>query len=179
MVIFGILGIGNEEHDSYELNLVVNGFDFSAGSCLALQDGLGKNLTLECLELRSVDLTEAYATAFSFYFTAIKAVQPNKTLKTLYLCYGSPQMTDDEVKEMTSLVKQNYGLESLPGINYYGERMGDVRAILQLNGTGRRYLKDDASSILKGVDVLSAISDDLNCVFLHLLENPSLCDRRH
>jgi hypothetical protein len=32
--------------------------------------------------------------------------------------------------------------------------------------------------ISKGVDVLSAVSDDMDCVFLHLLENPGLCDRR-
>jgi hypothetical protein len=85
-------------------------------------------------------------------------------------------MTDDEVKNLTSLVKQNYGLESLPGIDS-GERMGDVRAILQLNVAGRRYLNDDGSSIVKGVDVLSAVSDDLNFIFLHLSENPSLCNR--
>jgi hypothetical protein len=30
---------------------------------------------------------------------------------------------------------------------------------------------------LKG-DLLSAVSEEINCVFLHLLENPRLCDRR-
>jgi hypothetical protein len=25
---------------------------------------------------------------------------------------------------------------------------------------------------------LSAVSDEIDCVFIHLLENPSLCDRR-
>jgi hypothetical protein len=85
-------------------------------------------------------------------------------------------MTDDEAKNLTSLVKQNYGLESLEIISS-GERLGDVRSILRLNGAGRRYLNDDGSTIVKGVDVLSAVSDDLNCVFLHLLENPSLCNR--
>jgi hypothetical protein len=49
---------------------------------------------------------------------------------------------------------------------------------LRLNGAGRRYLIRDGSSISKGVDVLSAVSDEIDCVFLHLLENPSLCDRR-
>jgi hypothetical protein len=85
-------------------------------------------------------------------------------------------MTGDEVNNLTSLVKQNYGLESLPRIDS-GERMGDLRAIFQLNAAGRGYLNEDGSSIVKGVDVLSAVSDDLNCVFLHLLENPSLCNR--
>jgi hypothetical protein len=85
-------------------------------------------------------------------------------------------MTDDEVKEMTSLVQQNYGLESLPSIDSDG-RMGNLRAILRLNIAGRRYLYDDGSSIVKGVDVLSGVSGNLDCIFLHLLENPSLCNR--
>jgi hypothetical protein len=98
--------------------------------CPALQDGLGKNSTLERLELNNVKLAEAGATNFSFHFAVIKAVRPNKTLKTLFLHhYGSSEMTDDEVRNLTSLVKQNYyyGLESLPGIES-GERMRNLRA---------------------------------------------------
>jgi hypothetical protein len=49
---------------------------------------------------------------------------------------------------------------------------------LMLNAAGRQYLIKDGSSVSKGVDVLSAVSDKIDCVFLHLLENPSLCDRR-
>jgi hypothetical protein len=55
---------------------------------------------------------------------------------------------------------------------------GTVKAILRLNAAGRRYLIKDGSSISKGVDVLSVVSDEIDCVFLHLLENPSLCDTR-
>jgi hypothetical protein len=55
--------------------------------------------------------------------------------------------------------------------------MGDVGTILRLNAAGRRYLIENGSSVSKGVEVLSAIRNDINCVFLHLLENPRLCDR--
>jgi hypothetical protein len=48
---------------------------------------------------------------------------------------------------------------------------------LRLNEAGRRYLIEDRSSISKGVKVLIAVSEEINCVFLHLLENPRLCDR--
>jgi hypothetical protein len=47
----------------------------------------------------------------------------------------------------------------------------------QLNKAGRRYLVQDGSSISKGVDGLSKVNNDINCLFLHLLENPRLCDR--
>jgi hypothetical protein len=67
-------------------------------------------------------------------------------------------------------------LESLPGINLK-KRTSDVDAILRLNGAGRRYLIQDGSSISKGVEVLSRVNDDINCLLLHLSENPRLCDR--
>jgi hypothetical protein len=50
-------------------------------------------------------------------------------------------------------------------------------AILRLNEAGRRYLVQDGSSISKGVEVLSSVTNDINCVFLQFLENPTLCDR--
>jgi hypothetical protein len=64
----------------------------------------------------------------------------------------------------------------VPGISCTND--GTVKAILMLNAAGRRYLIKDGSSISKGVDVLSAVSDEIDCVFLHLLENPNLCDRK-
>jgi hypothetical protein len=72
--------------------------------------------------------------------------------------------------------KKNYAMESLPVIDLENW-LGDVGAILQLNEAGRRYLIEDGSSISKGVKVLSAVSNKIKRVFLHLLENPRLCDR--
>jgi hypothetical protein len=51
--------------------------------------------------------------------------------------------------------------------------VGGLRAILRLNEAGRRYLIQDGSSISKGVEVLSRVNIDINCVFLHLLETRS------
>jgi hypothetical protein len=85
-------------------------------------------------------------------------------------------LTHDEGKKMAALLQKNYALETLPGIDLKNEA-GDVGAILRLNEAGRRYLIEDESSISKGVKVLSSVNDEINCVFLHLLENPRLCDR--
>jgi hypothetical protein len=68
---------------------------------------------------------------------------------------------------------KSIGLISLPDL---GEA-GDTGAILRLNEAGRRYLVEDGSFILKGVEVLGRVNNDTDCVFLHLLENPRLCDR--
>jgi hypothetical protein len=90
-------------------------------------------------------------------------------------------LTHHEDKQMAALLKNNYALERLPFIN----PGGDLRAILQLNEAGRRYLVQDGSSVSRGVEVLSrvnndmrVVNDDINCVFLDLLENPRLCDQR-
>jgi hypothetical protein len=110
------------------------------------------------------------------YVALLPTLKNNTTLETLCLQMfkdESLRLTDSEDKQIGSLLKKNYGLKRLPGIH----RAGDVDAILQLNESGRRYLIQDGSSISKGVDVLSNVSMDINCVFFHLLENPRLCDR--
>jgi hypothetical protein len=157
--------------------LRVSGLSFMSESVIpALREGLGKNSTLERLELIHI----AHVTQPSFLIAAVDAIQLNKTLKILRICYGTQNLTDDEAKHLTSIVKTNYRLESLPELDSSDDRTKDLRSILRLNETGRGYLPDGHGSVVsKGVSVLSAVSDDLNCVFLHLLENPSLCNRSH
>jgi hypothetical protein len=122
------------------------------------------------------------------YFVLIAALQRNTTLKTLsmriyhqnHLAHPCRKirLTDDEDKQMAALLKKNYAMERLPEIDMENE-VGDVCAILRLNEAGRRYLVQDGFSVSKGVEVLSRVnSNDISCVFLHLLENPRLCDRR-
>jgi hypothetical protein len=66
-------------------------------------------------------------------------------------------LTGEENKQMAgSLLKRNYTMESLPGIDL-DEKAGDVGAFLQLNEAGRRYLIEDGSSVSKGVEVLCAV----------------------
>jgi hypothetical protein len=113
------------------------------------------------------------------YFVLVIALRHNTTLKSLKLEHfdSSLTLTPDEDKHLAKILKKNYALESLPGIDLENEAR-DVGAILRLNGAGRRYLIEDGSSVSKGVEVLSRVNHDINCVFLHLLENPRLCDRR-
>jgi hypothetical protein len=108
------------------------------------------------------------------YLNCVEAIQPNSTLKSLLLDYNHLSLEGDEMKEFVLVLKKNYGLEAFPGLDHDS---GDIRSILDLNGAGRRYLVRDGSSISKGVYVLGGVSSDINSVFLHLLENPRLCDR--
>jgi hypothetical protein len=113
------------------------------------------------------------------YVKIVTTLQHNRTLKSLKFHpykIGTIRLTDDEDKQMAKILKKNYALESLPDF-YQKDLAGDADAILRLNAAGRRYLIEDGSSITKGVKVLGAVCSDINCVFLHLLENPRLCDR--
>jgi hypothetical protein len=138
--------------------------------------------------LVSLVVTTGYGINFEELFALVSALQRNTTLKTLGFQFSdenslyrfsgeSLHLTDDEVNKLVSILRKNYGLECLvPDIRCTDPRI--VKAIFRLNGAGRRYLIEDGSSISKGVDVLSAVNDQIDCVFLHLLENPGLCNRR-
>jgi hypothetical protein len=135
---------------------------------------LQQNASLESLAVHTFNGIQSKADK---YLVLVTALQNNKTLKTLSMYHNRClTLTDDEDKQMAALLKKNYAMKSLPDIDLVNEA-GDVSAILRLNEAGRRYLIEDGSSISKGVEVLSSLNDEINCVFLHLLENPRLCDR--
>jgi hypothetical protein len=134
---------------------------------------LQKNASLESLSIRN-DWNRIRIKAED-YIALVTVLQHNTTLKMLSLLSrsGALRLTEDEDKEMAASLKKNYVLERLPDIG----GVGDVGAILRLNEGGRRYLIEDEFSISKGVEVLNNVNNNMNCVFLHLLENPRLCDR--
>jgi hypothetical protein len=145
--------------------------------CIDIVARLQMNTSLESLSIkkrRNGNLIEVEE-----YFILVTALQHNTTLKSLSLFHPCVvlHLNDDESKRMASLLKKNYALERLPNISLENEAR-DVGAILRLNEAGRRYLIEDGSSISKGVEVLSRVNNDITCVFLHLLENPRLCDQR-
>jgi hypothetical protein len=136
---------------------------------------------LENTFLQSLTIKSSWNIVFEEFLALISALQLNTTLKALNLgqsnAFDRIFFTVDQASQLVWILMKNYGLEFLePDIPC--EDDGAVKAILRLNRAGRRYLIEDGSSISKGVEVLSAVNDDINCVFLHLLENPGLCDIR-
>jgi hypothetical protein len=132
---------------------------------------LRENESLETLSMTSNDAR------FEDYLVFVDAIQLNTTLKSLRLHPSDAEdifVDEDESKDLISVLKKNYGLEAIPGLI---NGAGDVNSIFELNRAGRRYLVQDGSSISKGVQVLSRVSNDINSVLFHLLENPRLCDR--
>jgi hypothetical protein len=132
----------------------------------------------ENVSLESLSIPSFYKSKAEEYVALITALQHNTTLKALILQHHRKirRLTIDEDKQMAGVLQKNYALVTLPDIDLENTS-GNVGAILRLNKAGRRYLIEDGSSISKGVKVLSAVSNEINCVFLHLSENPRLCDR--
>jgi hypothetical protein len=53
-----------------------------------------------------------------------------------------------------------------------------ICSLVRMNKSGRNYItQEGASDKKKGVGVLDSISDSVDCLLLHLCENPSLCNR--
>jgi hypothetical protein len=140
---------------------------------MAILAMLRENKSLETLSMSSPAMMRQDI-RLEDYLVFIAAIHPNTTLKSLCLHEEELDVDEDETKDLIAVLKKNYGLEEIPGLDHDSE---DVNSILDLNRVGRRYLLQDGSSISKGVDVLSDVSNDINSVFLHLLENPRLCDR--
>jgi hypothetical protein len=131
------------------------------------------NTTLESLDIKSGGITP------DAYIAALQSLQPSSTLKTLRLSPVLASMGLDEMSRVVSLLKKNYSLQVLDDDASEHDRTGEAGTLLRLNQAGRRYLIEDAASNAKGVEVLIGVSDDLGCLFYHLLENPTLCDIEH
>jgi hypothetical protein len=133
------------------------------------------NTTLECLDIKSGGISP------DAYISALGSLQPSSALKTIRL---SPVLTSitlgvEEMNQLVLLVKTSYSLAVLDeGVSAH-DKTGELDNLLRLNQAGRHYLIEDAASIAKGVEVLISVSDDLGCLFYHLLENPTLCDIEH
>jgi hypothetical protein len=145
-----------------------------ATCCLAIVTALRENSSLGTLEIYVNSVI-----APDTYITALERLQMNATLKELCLYPVLDSFGDGEMKRVVSLVKKNYVLTELDeGVSAH-DKTGELGTLLRLNHAGRRYLIEDAASIAKGVEVLVGVSDDLGCLFYHLLENPTLCDIEH
>jgi hypothetical protein len=107
------------------------------------------------------------------YLATLAALGPNTTL---HLHPKLDSFDSDEVKELLSLIGKTYGLESLD--DGLPDPTGEEAYILCLNKAGRRYIVRDPSSIPSSIGVFTGVSDDVNCVLVHMSENPRLCNRR-
>lgn len=106
----------------------------------------------------------------------VESLGNNTTLRSvdirLPFCWERVDASDRGIEELMSAFRKNYGIHQFDG----GINDPEVEMICDLNTAGRRYLADDPSSVSHGVQVLNAVSSNLNAIFFHLSENPALCE---
>ena len=107
----------------------------------------------------------------------LDGLSSQKHLRSLNLGRLRSQESGVYDERILEAYRKNYSLEECSLQLTNEKHQSEVAAILRLNKAGRRYLVEDGpSSRAKGVAVLDAVNDDLDCLFVHLKENPSLCD---
>jgi hypothetical protein len=52
-----------------------------------------------------------------------------------------------------------------------------IHGLVRMNKSGRSIALQNPSNTTAGLSVLACVSDNVDCMFLHLRENPSLCNR--
>lgn len=96
----------------------------------------------------------------------------------------SVQCPDEEICATKFLyaVKSSFRWTELniSGVNGHGAIMSPYtiavcRGILAMNRAGRRYICSESANRGIGITVLAAVADNVDCLFLHLQENLSLC----
>jgi hypothetical protein len=104
---------------------------------------------------------------------ALNGLAGNTTLEYLCLWTGMagaeetsslPDKNEEDEASLLEAVRKTYGLEWLHVSNCATLEKKSLDIILRLNGAGRRYLVEDNSRKL-GVDVLTKVSKNLDCIF--------------
>ena len=109
----------------------------------------------------------------------VEALGKNDTLQRLVIdCCHTHRMKDsckEGSEQLLKALRRNFGIK---GNELAWQRDHDLRkpveAIARLNGAGRRYLLEDPSSKKCCLNVLANVTDDIDALFIHLQENPSV-----
>jgi hypothetical protein len=160
-----IARVGNEPF------LDCEGFVRAAASCPRL-----KRLVLS---LRSYTATMDAALAYCLQNrTSIKDI----TITCLKMAADEPT---HDCSLLVEAVKNSYTIQHLRLVStrdvsnqddsWDADTMANISMIFRLNRSGRVYMEADASNQSEGLKVLGAVSEDLDCLYFHLRENPLLC----
>jgi hypothetical protein len=160
--------------------------DLSGDDFVLLAKSLADNVSLQSLEImmQFQERSNEDVVIFASY------LKKNRTLKYLdILCTGYNlahyALSIESGDRIVSELCRNYELQRMQispkmrnphTLGGQPEWRQKLDAFLRLNIAGRRYLWQDASDRRACVGVLGEVSSDLNCLYLHLRENPLVCN---
>ena len=93
--------------------------------------------------------------------------------------YASPALLKATLRNfmVQVLFQKTIGSNLVDAVSADPDTAKQFRMIANLNRAGRNYLVRDRGNKRKGVHMLGSLSDDLDCLFFHLREDPVLCSR--
>jgi hypothetical protein len=159
------------------LSLVAYTMSINEGVVLLLQK-IAMHPTIKTLTLSALEYTKAVDDALadcirvnlqleSFTVVCLSRTEPGP------LCERSALL--DAMTTNFTLGHFKFDFEWLRESNPFREQLQrNLDTVCRLNQCGRKYLAADYSNKHKGANVLGAVSDDMNCVYYHLRENPLL-----
>jgi hypothetical protein len=103
------------------------------------------------------------------FLAALAALETNTTLKTLCNHPKLDSLTVVPISICLIVISLDDGLPDPTGEGGIHPMLEESRTTIYLG---------DPSSIQGSFGVFAGVSDDVNCVLIHILENPKLCDRR-
>jgi hypothetical protein len=74
-------------------------------------------------------------------------------------------------------MKTNYSLTKIKLERLNPDTQENMAMYCALNKAGRGYMGSDATDKAKVIRVLDQVIDNLDCLFTHLCENPTICYR--
>lgn len=111
----------------------------------------------------------------------LRGLAGNKSLQELHvavskcICGAPSTINDQERTAVIDAMSQIYGLTEcyLDAVHTDGDCRKAVDNILKLNSAGRQYMIEGESSNTKtrGIEVLSKVSENLDCIYTHVREN--------
>ena len=114
-------------------------------------------------------------------------VRQSKSLRRISLCSNgreSNSVASVLLPAFEEAMKDNYQIREVTLFStmerddaFDRAMVKNVKMFVRLNCAGRSYIATNVSDKHKGIKVLECVNDDLNCLLVHLRENPLLCQR--
>lgn len=150
-----------------------------AASALASNTALETFEVCPCIRFDYHHAQSCKTTSDKDYLSArtVEALGKNQTLKYILLdtchTHKTKDADDEGSKRLLKALQKNYGIE---GHELTWQRnhalKNSINAIARLNRAGRCYLLNDAFNTASAIEVLAGVADDLDALYIHLLENP-------
>jgi hypothetical protein len=159
-----------EENTSLEtLVLPCPTTDLSIAACRAISQALKVNTTLVTFNLPRSNLNDAGIAHIAAGLTV------NKTLKKIEVGV-SKDVGDAGITALTEMLEQNYELERVVVSSTDRSIKEKAEYYMRLNEVGRgKILRDGNATREQWVEMLIAVTNDLDCLFYFLSTNPAIC----